>query len=247
MARFYKKTWFWYLAVSVLLLAAAAIIGGTQFVKYRNQLKSGEITKEEFLNKFFVETEPNIDVEKYFKSPNSDEVKALVGSAPFLGSKDAKVKIVAFEDFYCPICQKEFLEIKKLTGHYGDRIMFVFRQFPAKGELNAARASFCADDLGLFWPFYDLVFVDPSDLSDEALANRAASLGVVEDDFLECLQSDKYDKKINADSATGTFYDVSGTPTFFINGLRVGGEVSFEQFQSIIDYLLDYYQKNSSS
>lgn len=236
----YKKIWIFYLALVVVLIIAVIFIARWQFGEYRAGLLSGEMTPEELLQKFFVEDDvSSVLVDEYFLDPTSKEVKALIGTAPYFGSQDAKAVIVSFEDFHCPYCQNTYPEIKKLLGYYGDQILFVFRQFPVLGDQKAAEASLCANDQGLFWLYHDHLFTYPDDLSVGALKDVAIAIGLDNQLFDVCLDSEKYTKKVQADILVGAAYGAAATPTFFINGFMISGEVKFEQFQQVIDFLLE--------
>ena len=241
----YKQTWGIYLIILGGLLVLALGIGFWQFYSYRQALIGGEITKEEFSAKFGVNENEDfeIDVEKYFESAESVKVKALAGSAPSFGSKDASVVIVAFEDFYCSHCQDVFPEVKEILSSYGDKINFIYRQFPLLGNTDAAVASLCADEQGMFWPFHDLLYQSQVGLGGELYASLATQLGLNQNRFSNCLVEETYKAKIQADVAVGQAYGASATPTLFINGFKIAGEFKASQITPIIDYLLEYYSQ----
>lgn len=235
----YKKLWIYYLAVVVILIVAVIFVGRWQFGNYQEDLLSGEITPEELLEKFFVDDGSDWQIEKYFFDPESVEVRALVGTAPYFGSTDAKVKIVAFEDFHCPHCQAEYSEIKKLINYYGDKILFVYRQFPVLGDPLASEASLCANDQGLFWPYHDYLYTHSEDLGSTALKSYAIQVGLDNQAFDVCLDSEKHRRRVEADMLVGVAYGATATPTFFINGFMIAGKIKFEEFQQVIDFLLE--------
>lgn len=242
----YKQTWIIYVLVVVLLLVLALGIGFWKFYGFRQALEKGEITKEEFLAQFGVDENEDfsIDVDKYFEKNDSTKVRALAASGPTFGSSEASVVIVAFEDFYCVHCQNVFPEVKKILNKYGDNIYFVYRQFPLSGDPGAAVASLCADEQGLFWPYHDLLYQAQGNLETEAFKSLAADLGLKQAQFNTCLETEKYQAKIQADVAVGEAYGANATPTLFINGFKIAGEFKAEQITPIIDYLLKYYREN---
>lgn len=240
----YKRTWFLYLVITLVLLVTAIIIGRWQFLEYSAKVESGELTTEDFMEKFFLDdgkSNFNINIDEYFDDPDSDEVNAMIGSSPYFGSQTAKVKIIAFEDFYCTYCQSVYPDIKNIIGHYGDKILFVYKQFPVMGNNQAALASFCADEQGMFWPYHDYLFTHSDGLTVEDLKLYAIELGLESSKFDDCYDSGKYENKIKGDIAIGSTYGANSTPTFFINGFKLTGTPTYNQFKQIIDFLLDYY------
>ncbi len=75
----------------------------------------------------------------------------------------------------------------------------------------------------------------PGDWTDEDLLRRTASLGLDRAGLQACLSSDRHDKAILDSSEEGKALGVQSTPTFFINGRRLRGVRSADQFQEIID------------
>ncbi len=148
--------------------------------------------------------------------------------------------IVEFSDYACPYCAKFALEVEpEIIKNYGDKVKIVFRDFPVHGETSyfAAEAANCAGEQGKYWDFHDVLF----ERQNEWIGNRtkvydyAAELGLNVDDFKACLDSGKYEDEITKDMSDGQSYGVTGTPTFFINGKKVVGYKSYEEFAALIE------------
>jgi protein-disulfide isomerase len=119
--------------------------------------------------------------------------------------------------------------------------MFVYRDFPIPSHPNsqkAAEASECANDQGKFWEYQDLIWANQQALDVASLKGYAAQLGLDTATFNDCLDSGKKTSEVQKDYQAGQSYGVTGTPTFFINGLKVVGAKSFASFQSLIDAAL---------
>jgi protein-disulfide isomerase len=69
----------------------------------------------------------------------------------------------------------------------------------------------------------------------DSLTNLAVQTGLDTTQFSSCLNSHKYKAQVDADQAAGTVVGVSGTPTFFVDGIRMVGAQPFSAFQKIID------------
>ena len=162
---------------------------------------------------------------------------------PAWGPEDATVVVQEFADFQCPYCGKFALETApRLKEAYGDKIRFVFRDFPLSSihgsAQKAAEAGQCAQDQGLFWEFHDLLFENQSAISESDLRGYAQEVGADMSKFNDCLDSGKNTREVLLDAQDGRKADVSGTPAFLINDLLLSGAQPFEQFQIAIDQAL---------
>jgi protein-disulfide isomerase len=162
------------------------------------------------------------------------------GGNPSLGPSDAKVTVIEFSDFQCPFCKRWRDDtLDALRKQYGDQIRIVYRDFPLTSlhpeAQKAAEAAGCANEQGKFWEFHDLLFANQATLGVDAYKQHAVTLGLNAEQFNACLDGDKYASEVAADVKDGNSYGVSGTPTFFINGVRLVGAQPLAAFQSVID------------
>lgn len=74
-----------------------------------------------------------------------------------------------------------------------------------------------------------------SKISVTELKAMAKDLGVDTKKFNSCLDDDTFAEKVAAEMAEGTSYGVAGTPTFFVNGIKVVGSLPQADFEAIID------------
>lgn len=162
---------------------------------------------------------------------------------PRSGAEDAKVTIVEFGDFGCPFCKQDYQIFDKIRQKYGDRVRFIFRDFPIVDihpqALIAAEAASCANAQGKFWEYHDYLYAhqDQYQTADD-LAGYAEQLGLNVTSFKKCQSDGTYHDEALMDLQDGIRFEVKGTPTFFFNGNRVAGVISEETFTQIIDGLL---------
>ena len=159
--------------------------------------------------------------------------------SPSRGPEDAPITIVEFSDFQCPFCRRFYQDTyQPLLDAYPDQIRFVYRHLPLTSihpdAFPAAVASMCANEQDAFWPYHDLLFGSEL-LGREAYLQYAADLQLDTTAFEACLDSDRYNEAIQADSDFAINLGVNSTPTFFINGLAVIGAQPINVFQQIID------------
>ncbi|MFH1256351.1 MAG: thioredoxin domain-containing protein [Candidatus Diapherotrites archaeon] len=171
-----------------------------------------------------------------------DMQRLLEGAAHVKGPADAKVTIVEFSDFQCPVCKTAHETVNRVLSEYSGKIRFVYRHFPL-GSIHpfassAAEASECAAEQGKFWEMYDKLFLEqPSwtSIGAEKFKEFARELNLDVAQFDSCVGSRKYSLKVQEDFALGVSVNMQGTPTFFINGVKYQGVLSLSQFKKIID------------
>lgn len=162
----------------------------------------------------------------------------LADNVPSRGPVDAPITFVEFADFQCPYCRRAHPAVEQLLLEYGAEIRYVFRDFPLPNHPRATPASvaaYCAGDQGQFWIFYENLMVIDGDLSDEDLTQRAADLGLDAEQFNACYTSRRYESEVLQTQKFGRSLGVTGTPTFFINGRKLVGAVSYDQLKTVIE------------
>jgi protein-disulfide isomerase len=163
-----------------------------------------------------------------------------VGKLPPQGSPDAKVKIVEFGDFQCPYCKKwHDTTAPALKAKYGGQIAIYFRHYPLSSihpqAMDGAVAAECAAEQNKFWEMHDALYETQDAIGLHNSQALAEKLGLDMTKFNSCMANNPGQANINADVLDGVSYGVSGTPTFFINGVRLLGALPLERFTAVID------------
>jgi len=163
----------------------------------------------------------------------------LASSDPVRGNAGAPVTIVEFSDYQCPFCGRVTPTLAKIREAYGNRVKFVWKDFPLTQihpqAFKAAEAAHCAGDQGKYWEFHDKLFANQQALQPDELKKHAVDLGLKAPEFDACLDSSKYRDRIREGMDQGERLGVSSTPSVFINGRLVSGAVPYENFVDIID------------
>lgn len=143
------------------------------------------------------------------------------------GSIDAPVIMVEYADFECPYCGQAQPVVKALENQLGDMLAVAFRHFPlATVHPHAQLAAEAAEAAGAqqrFWDMHDMLFAHQSRLAPDDLVMYASMLQLDETRFAQDLAGHRYAGKVREDFLSGVRSGVSGTPTFFINGLMHTG------------------------
>ena len=173
---------------------------------------------------------------------NGDPVvyKVPVGTAPVKGAKDAIVTIVEFSEFQCPFCSKVFPTLDQLLADpaYKDKVRLAFKHRPLSFHERAkpaARAAMAAQEQGKFWQFHDLLFAEQGGLTDAEFEKHAKAAGCDMAKWKADYASKKYDEQIRADDNLGITVGASGTPHFFVNGVRIKGSKDLDYFKKAVD------------
>jgi protein-disulfide isomerase len=166
-----------------------------------------------------------------------------VGDDPALGPENAPVTIVEFSDYQCPYCKVWHEEVyHQLLSEYGDKVRFVYRDFPLTqihpGAEPAAEAADCANDQNKYWEYHDAIFSGNYDLTRDGFIKIASDLGLDTNSFATCIDSGKYASEVQSDLEDGSSIGVQSTPTFFINGFQVVGAQPYSTFKNVIDQIL---------
>lgn len=157
-------------------------------------------------------------------------------------SADAPLTLIEYSDFECPSCGFFFPLVSELVEEFEEDLRFVYRHFPlsfANSEL-AARATEAAGNQGKFFEMHDLLFNTQSDWSGRNARNEFVSYAEELDLDLQQFESDLNAQetrlKVQEDRNSGTALNVSGTPTFFLNGERLNLEdmQTYEDFRGLI-------------
>lgn len=154
------------------------------------------------------------------------------------GNAKAPVMIVEFSDYQCPYCHQAEPTVEAMLAKYGDKVSLSYRDFPLRAIHDhaeiAAEASRCALEQGKFWEYHDQLF-KATNLDKAALVGYAKDAKLDDKQFEGCLSSEKYKAQIDQDLDAGRKAGVSGTPSFFINGIELSGAQGLDSFSRAID------------
>jgi Na+/H+ antiporter NhaA len=143
------------------------------------------------------------------------------------GPGDAPVSLVEYGDFECPYCGRAEPVVRELLNDLGEDVRFVFRHLPLtdvhQHAQQAAEASEAAAAQGAFWEMHDLLLAHQDALEPKDLARYAQQLGLDVSRFKDELRRRVHAPRVAEDVADADASQVTGTPTFFIDGRRHHG------------------------
>ncbi|MEW5819566.1 MAG: thioredoxin domain-containing protein [Cyanobacteriota bacterium] len=169
--------------------------------------------------------------------------------------KIPELTIVEFTDFECPFCGRASAEMKKVLKNNPD-IRLVFKEYPLDMSCNqritkpfhehACRASLyarCAAEQGNFWEYHDMLFENQESFDKDSLNAFAESLKLDMKQFEECVKSERHMPKILTNIDEAVALGVSGTPTFFIEGRKIVGFRTADEYQTAINEIKEEIAK----
>jgi NhaA family Na+:H+ antiporter len=141
------------------------------------------------------------------------------------------VKVVSYGDFLCPYCRRLLPVLARLREALGDRLVYVFRQFPNErahpGAELVARATEAAAKQGRFWEMHDGIYAHDLPIGEGLLLELARELALDMDRFERDMRGDEARERVEEDIEEGRANGVTGTPTLFVDGVRYDGAWDF--------------------
>jgi len=174
--------------------------------------------------------------------------------SPVLGDASSPVTIVEFGDYQCPFCkrwnentkpaiEKNLIETGKASLIYVD--------FPIIGpdSMTIHVGSYCAAEQGLYWEYHNFVYANQGHENDGWARSKNLKLlvsgidGLNTDSFNECLDSKKYEQRINDNKKIASDAGARSTPTFIIisqdgSAEMITGAQPYGTFKVLVDEML---------
>jgi protein-disulfide isomerase len=138
--------------------------------------------------------------------------------------------------------------LEQVLEKYPQDVKVVFKNFPLRNHkfaMKAAVAALAADSQGKFWEFHDLLFKNYNKLSDQKIQDIAVTVGLNLEEYEKKKSDPAIKRKVNQDFSDGRQAGVRGTPTIFINGIRLRDR-SIKGFQTAIDKQLQKLGKKAA-
>jgi protein-disulfide isomerase len=155
------------------------------------------------------------------------------------GLFSAAIVLVEYGDYQCPHCKEADAIIQQVQQKLGSELCFVFRHFPLTQihpqARQAAEAAESASDQGMFWQMHKKLFAGQQALGDGYLVQYANDLGLNMSRFLWNFSQHVYGDRVQSNFFSGVESGVTGTPTFFINNVRLEDSWKLETLMAAIE------------
>jgi protein-disulfide isomerase len=178
-------------------------------------------------------------------------VRLKTESQPSLGTPGAPVVIVLFSDFQCGYCREEAKMLRQnLLTAYPKEVRLYFKDLPleqihpwAKPAAVAGRCIY-RQNAASFWDFHDWVFENQSQITLENLKPKLIEFaGSKNIDMLQlnrCLDTRATEAEVNQSLAESRELKVFSTPTMFVNGRKLEGQIGWPELRETIDLEIEY-------
>lgn len=154
------------------------------------------------------------------------------------GPDEAPVSLVEYGDFECPYCGQAEPVVRELLNDLGEDVRFAFRHLPLADvhphAQMAAEAAEAAAAQGRFWEMHDLLFAHQDALELRDLLRYAEQLELDVPRFKDELRRRVHAARVAEDVADADASQVTGTPTFFVDGRRHRGAYDVATLEAAI-------------
>ena len=165
----------------------------------------------------------------------------------FQGNANAPIVLVEYGDYECPYCGRAYPIIKNIQLALGRNLKFVFRNFPLaevhSDAIHAAIAAEAASTQGKFWEMHNILFANRRNLGTTSLKLHSREAGVQNKRFLDELVNATYGWQVQGDMREGINRGVKDVPTFFVNGERFTGKVTYDELSKAVEAALKKVKK----
>ena len=169
------------------------------------------------------------------------------------GNKKSTVRIVEYADLQCPACASLQPYMDELRKEYGDKVAFVFRNYPISGHQNALSAAKAAEAAGKidedhYWIMLSNLFEKRSEWMSQRdpfetylQIYKDSFPGESTKDFEVYYNANEGTVKITHDAATGQVAGLTGTPSLYLNGqlIDAANATTMQEYVEIIRQEID--------
>jgi protein-disulfide isomerase len=165
------------------------------------------------------------------------------GGGHVRGAENPAVTLIEYGDYECPHCAEFHPIVTELMRRMPNELALEFHHYPLPVGPNSVTASLAAEaagEQGRYWEMHDAIFETQRQWTGrpdgvEVFTSMAGQLGLDTERFREDLQSDEIQSRVVADRMRGNNLNITGTPTFFINGRRLDYlPASVDEFEAIL-------------
>jgi NhaA family Na+:H+ antiporter len=155
------------------------------------------------------------------------------------GDENAKLVLVEYGDYASESCRAAVSQVHGLRRRFGDELLFVFRNFTIvdahPNAFSAAAAAEAAGAQGRFWEMHDKIYASEFGLEPAATRSFAQEITLDIDRFDRESSAEKQSERVFEDFDSGVSSGVNGTPTFFINGVRLDWDFETSTLSDALD------------
>lgn len=157
------------------------------------------------------------------------------------GDPSAPITLVEFGDYECPACKAYKSFVDQIVTNNPGKVKFVYKQFPLiqihRNALLGAKAVLSAGEQGKYFEMHNILYDNQDEWSKalnakEKILGYATGLGLDMAKFEASMNSSAIEDRIRSEMRMGTTLGITGTPTFYANGVKIDGATSYQDFEA---------------
>ena len=188
-------------------------------------------------------------LKNYIMAFKKEVVEIIEPRDVFVGNINAPVTLEEFGEYESEVCAKANEVVKQILEEYDGKVRFNFRHFPMTNihqrSLKAGEAAVATAQDGKFWEMHNILFANRRNLGTTSLKLHSREAGVQNKRFLDELVNATYGWQVQGDMREGINRGVKDVPTFFVNGERFTGKVTYEELSKSIEAALKKVKKKA--
>jgi protein-disulfide isomerase len=196
------------------------------------------------------------DIEHNPFQANLDKLKTDL--QPSFGLAGAPVVIVMFSDFQCPLCKEEAQVLRgNVEKQFPDKVRVYFKDFPIDSLHNWARQAAITgrcvfrQNAKAFWSYFDWIYENQSYIGLDNLSSKlqdfAAQNSLDTMQLSRCIDNKSTEPDVNRNLAEGRALGVDATPTMYLNGRKLVGNIPWTSMEQLINIELDHQTKTGDA
>jgi protein-disulfide isomerase len=155
---------------------------------------------------------------------------------PARGASNSHVTLLEYADYECPYCQQIQPVLDKIEAEFKGKLTFAYKDYPLPMHANAqkaAEAAHCAGVQGKYWEYHDQMDANKR-LDPASLKGYASDLKLDTAAFDSCLATGQQAEVVKENFAEAQALGLQGTPTLFVNGRYISGNLTYERIRGVI-------------
>jgi len=159
-----------------------------------------------------------------------------------LGPDSAPVKIIEYADFQCPACAYGAPFLMEAVKANSDKVQLTYHHFPLSYHTNAYPAAYAAEAAGKqgkFWEMAEMLYDKQKEWANNnnpttIFTSYAKALDLDSQRFIQDMDSKEVHQIVQQEEQESERLNIDSTPTYFINGKKVVGAQTVQQWQELI-------------
>lgn len=165
----------------------------------------------------------------------------LASEGEWIGRRSAAAVLMVYSSYSCQFCARWQVTLDSLLYRYPEHLAVVVKHFadpasPVLAQSLIPLGAECAGEQGRFSSYHRTAFRNPRLMGATEGAERIAEeIGVPDmSEFVSCVRGRRFRGVVATQFKEAKALGVSGTPTSFLNGIRITGALPLMELERIV-------------